>query len=73
MNNLRKDNSNQPNAFLKYSGIGTQLLVTIAFGVWLGSKIDSYLQNKQPWGAIICSLLFMIAGLVLFIKSLPKP
>jgi F0F1-type ATP synthase assembly protein I len=72
MENLNKDNNKEPNQFFKYSGIGMQLLFTIAAGVWVGIKIDNYLHNKQPWAAIICSLTFMIVGLIMFIKSLPK-
>ncbi len=57
---------------LKYAGLGTQLLITIGAGVYIGLKIDAYMQNKQPWAAIISALTFMAAGLYLFIKSLPK-
>ncbi len=67
-----KDNNKGLNPFLKYSGIGMQLLFTIAAGLWIGMKIDEYMNNKQPWAAIICSITFMIAGLVMFIRSLPK-
>ena len=72
MENKDKDNNKQINPFFKYSGLGFQLLFTIGAGVWIGIKIDNYLGSKQPWGAIICSLLFMAAGLYIFIKSLPK-
>jgi F0F1-type ATP synthase assembly protein I len=70
--NNSKDNKKEFNPFLKYSGIGMQLMITICIGVWLGMKIDNYLHNKQPWAAILCSLSFMIVGLVMFIRSLPK-
>ena len=72
MDNKYKDSNKDYNPFFKYSGLGVQLLITIGFGVWVGLKIDSYMGNKQPWAAIICSLLFMITGIVVFIKSLPK-
>lgn len=67
-----KDNNKEPNPFLKYSSIGMQLLFTIGAGLWIGMKLDEYLGNKQPWAAIICSITFMIVGLVMFIRSLPK-
>ncbi len=72
MENIDKDNNTEYNPFFKFSGIGLQLLITIGFGVWLGMKIDKYLENKQPLAAIICSLVFLIGGLYIFIKSLPK-
>ncbi len=71
--NTNKDNHKNFNPFLKYSGLGIQLMLTIGVGVWLGLKIDEYMGNKQPWGAILCALIFIIGGLVAFIKSLPKP
>ncbi|MES2797328.1 MAG: AtpZ/AtpI family protein [Bacteroidota bacterium] len=72
MENKNKDNKKELNPFFKFSGIGMQLLFTIAAGVWIGKKVDEYMGNTQPWGAIICSITFMILGLYLFIKSLPK-
>ncbi len=67
-----KDKRKELNPFFKYSGIGLQLLITIFVGLWIGTKIDEYFDNKQPWAAIICSLSFMVVGLVMFIRSLPK-
>jgi F0F1-type ATP synthase assembly protein I len=72
LENNNKDNKKDFNPFLKYSGIGLQLLITIVVGVWLGMKIDTNMNNQQPWAAIIVSMLFMIGGLYAFIKSLPK-
>ncbi len=72
MKTENKDKRKELNPFLKYSGIGMQLLFTILAGLWLGTKIDEYFRNKQPWAAIICSLTFMVVGLVMFIRSLPK-
>lgn len=72
MENKHKDNNTGYNPFFKYSGIGLQLLITIAIGVWLGTQIDDYMQNKQPWAAILFALIFIIVGLVVFIRSLPK-
>jgi F0F1-type ATP synthase assembly protein I len=70
--NNRKDNNKEINPFFKYAGLGFQLMATICAGVWIGLQIDKYMTNKQPWGAIVCSLLFMAGGMYAFIKSLPK-
>ncbi len=72
MENKHKDNNKEFNPFFKYAGLGFQLMFTIAAGVWVGIQIDKYMANKQPWAAIICSLLFMAGGMYAFIKSLPK-
>jgi len=36
------------NKFLKYSGLGIQLLVTIGLAAFLGWKLDRYLELKFP-------------------------
>lgn len=36
------------NNFLKYSGLGIQLLAGIGLAAWLGYKLDEYLQLKFP-------------------------
>ncbi|MBS1556384.1 MAG: AtpZ/AtpI family protein [Bacteroidota bacterium] len=36
------------NKFLKYSGLGIQLLVTIGLAAFLGLKLDQYLELKFP-------------------------
>lgn len=67
-----KDKRKELNPFFKYSGIGLQLLLTIFAGLWIGTRIDEYFSNQQPWAAIIGSLTFMVVGLIVFIRSLPK-
>jgi F0F1-type ATP synthase assembly protein I len=36
------------NDFLKYSGLGIQLLAGIGVAAWLGYKLDQYSQLKFP-------------------------
>jgi ATP synthase protein I len=36
------------NDFLKYSGLGMQLLAGIGLAAWLGYKLDQYFQFKFP-------------------------
>jgi F0F1-type ATP synthase assembly protein I len=36
------------NNYLRYSGLGLQLLLTIAACGWLGYKVDQYMGNKYP-------------------------
>jgi F0F1-type ATP synthase assembly protein I len=36
------------NNYLKYSGLGLQLLLTIGISGWLGYLLDQYLNNKYP-------------------------
>jgi ATP synthase protein I len=67
--NSNQKEPNEGKSFVKYSGIGMQLLATIAFGVWLGMKLDTYMGNKQPWGAISLSMIFLVGALYNFIRS----
>jgi ATP synthase protein I len=70
--NSNQKEPKQGKSFVKYSGIGMQLLFTIGLGVWLGMKLDTYMGNKQPWGAISLSMLFLIAALYNFIRSVTQ-
>jgi putative Ca2+/H+ antiporter (TMEM165/GDT1 family) len=66
------EQNNSSNKFLKYSGAGLQMLVTIAAGVFLGRWLDEKMMMKTPWFTVGCSLFFIFAGMYLFIKGLPK-
>ena len=39
---------NQYNSYLKYSGLGIQLLVTLGIMGWLGYLLDQYLNFQFP-------------------------
>lgn len=62
----------QSNPYIRYTGMAMQMLVTIGVGVFLGIKLDEWLETKTPWFTIGCSLFFIMAALVSLIKSLPK-
>jgi F0F1-type ATP synthase assembly protein I len=63
---------NSPNKYMRYVGAGTQMLVTIGAGVFLGTWLDEKFMVKTPWFTIGCSLFFICASMFLFIKSIPK-
>jgi hypothetical protein len=52
------------NSFLKYSGLGLQMLVTIGVGAWLGHKLDQYLQLKFP--VFLLTFVFLLFGGVMY-------
>ncbi|MBX2895137.1 MAG: AtpZ/AtpI family protein [Cyclobacteriaceae bacterium] len=52
------------NSFLKYSGLGLQMLVTIGVGAWLGYKLDQYLQLKFP--VFLLTFVFLLFGGVMY-------
>ncbi len=48
---MKKEGGNpkqEVNSYLKYSGLGLQLLLTILVAGWIGYKIDNFLSFKFP-------------------------
>jgi len=55
------DNKNKPvNDFLKYSGLGIQMLGGIGLAAWLGLKLDEYFGLKFP--VFLLTNVFVIFG-----------
>ncbi len=52
------------NSFLKYSGLGLQMLVTIGVGAWLGHKLDQYLELQFP--VFLLTFVFVLFGGVMY-------
>jgi hypothetical protein len=45
------------NSYLKYAGLGLQMLGVIGFSAWLGTKLDHYLRLTFP--AFLLSFVFL--------------
>lgn len=52
-------------------GVGSELIVLVAAGVWIGKWIDRSL-NSAPYGTLISTLFFLGAGLTHIILVLVK-
>jgi len=48
------------NSFIKYSGLGIQMLATLGVGAWLGLKLDQYLNLKFP--VFLITFVFVLFG-----------
>ena len=59
------------NDFIRYSGIGLQLMVTIGLFILIGIIIDRTFASSPLW-TLIFSFLGIAAGFYQFVKSLPK-
>ncbi|WP_337042220.1 AtpZ/AtpI family protein [Emticicia sp. 17c] len=59
-------------AWLKYSQIGLQMILTIGLGTWFGYWLDGKMANKTPVWTLICSLTFIGVSLYNVIRQLPK-
>lgn len=69
--NHNKD-TNQRNAYLRYTGLAFQILAAIFLGIWGGYKLDWWLGLKYPIFTIVLSLAALLGAMFYLIKSLPK-
>lgn len=60
------------NQYLKFSGMGMQMAITIALFAWLGTFLDKKFETDKPLWTAGLSLLGVFAGLYLMFKQLPK-
>ncbi|MFN4144220.1 MAG: AtpZ/AtpI family protein [Runella sp.] len=60
------------NNYVKFSGMGLQMLGTIGLGTYAGVKLDEWQGNKIPGWTLGLSLLSIGAALYNFIRQLPK-
>jgi F0F1-type ATP synthase assembly protein I len=60
-----EENRKKPvNTFLKYSGLGLQMMASIGIGAWLGFKLDQYFEFKFP--IFLLTFVFLIFGGLMF-------
>ena len=57
-------------SIMKFAGIGTQLGVAIALGVFGGLELDERMAWDQPIGTAIGGLVGLAAGLYLIVRAL---
>lgn len=65
---LKKDTNN----YLKYSGLGLQMLATIGVAGWLGYKVDQYFELKFPAFMIGLGLIGFIGTMIQLYRSINK-
>lgn len=59
---------NQAHSWMKYSGMGAQMIVIILVFVFGGMYLDEWL-GTDPWGTVVLSLLGVTAGLYVSLKD----
>lgn len=68
-----KDESSQGreglNAYLKYAGMGAQMLVIIFIFTWAGIKLDARSENDSQIYTAILALLGVIIGIYTVLKD----
>ncbi len=67
-----KKPSNQPNPFLRYSGMALQMALIIGLGVFGGQALDEKLNKEFPLFTLIFSILAVALAMYMVIKDLSK-
>lgn len=65
---LKKDTNN----YLKYSGLGLQMLATMGVAGWLGYKVDQYFGLQFPAFMIGLGLIAFIGTMYQLYRSINK-
>lgn len=52
---------------MRYVGLGFEIAVPLLIGVWIGYRVDIWLDTK-PWFLLLGSLLGMAAGFSSFFR-----
>ena len=60
------------NNYLKFTGMGFQMLATIGLFTFIGYKIDESAQHTTKWVTAILSLAGVFVSLYLVIRSLKE-
>ncbi len=60
------------NQYIKYSGLGLQLLVTIGLCTWLGHWIDRQLELKFPIFLLVLTFLGLGGSMFQLYRTLTK-
>lgn len=66
----KKTPSKSGKEYMKYSGWGFQLFVSLYITFWLGKKMDMYLGFEKPWIAIFLVFAILIIQFYVLIKEL---
>jgi ATP synthase protein I len=64
------ENDKKPANFIKYSGMGFQMLATIGVFAFAGYKIDEYRKSSKPIFTAILGLIGVIVSLYQVVRQL---
>ena len=68
----KKSSGKKVSPFIRFSTLGIQMGVIIAFFTWLGYYLDRKFESETPWWTIILSLFGVCSSLYLVIKEVTK-
>jgi F0F1-type ATP synthase assembly protein I len=58
--------------YLKYSGLGFQMIAVLVLAAWGGMTLDEKVGNTNPWWTIGLMLVGVVASMYMIIKSVIK-
>ena len=61
---------NNIKAWAKYAGLGFQMIGTMLLGVFIGMKLDQWLETSKPWFLFVFTIVFVILAVYYSIKDL---
>ena len=67
-----KKKKKQLDNYLRFSGLGFQMLAIIGLATWLGNYIDSKQSRGFPLFTVVLSLIGVFASLYLVLKEVNK-
>jgi hypothetical protein len=71
--NEQDENDEKPlNAYVKYSGVGFQMIAIIGLFAFAGYKIDESAHHEVKWVTAVLSLIGVFISLYIVIVSLKK-
>lgn len=70
--NFPSPNRNSLKAYAKYSGIAFQMAAIILVGLWLGMKLDEYLEFSIPVLTVLFTFLSFGVALYYLFKGIAK-
>lgn len=59
----------QFNNYLRYSGVGFQIAVTIGVGVFIGYELDKQMRNAEPYCMLVFAMAFIPLGLYIGLRG----
>jgi preprotein translocase subunit Sss1 len=68
----KKPQSKPLHDYIRYSGLGIQMLATIGIFLWIGMQIDRKLSWEFPVFTIIFVLIGIVGSIISLIKNLSQ-
>lgn len=62
--------TNQLKSYARYTGLALQILAAIFLGIWLGMKLDEWLNFTFPLFTLTLSMAALIGSLFYLVKSI---